>query len=70
MVLHVSFGQLESGVPDDRGSLSTQQPGVRRQAVHDRRTGRIGEPGPRGEVKVMQSTSVMAAASELDQRGQ
>lgn len=56
MVLHVSFGQLESGVQDDRGALQTQQPGVRRQTVHDWRTGRIGEPGPRGEVRLMQSS--------------
>lgn len=55
MVLHVPAGQLESGVADDRGSLQAQQPGLRRQAVHHRRTGRIREPGPRGEVRVAQS---------------
>lgn len=49
-MLHVSAGQLEPGVPHDGGSLQTQQPGVRRQTLHHRRPGRVGEPGPRGEV--------------------
>ena len=51
VVLHVPVGQLEPGVPHDRGSLQTQQPGVRREALHHRRTGHIREPGPRGEVR-------------------
>lgn len=55
VVLYVPAGQLESGVPDDRGPLQTQQPGIWRQTVHHRRTGCIGEPGPRGEVRVTQS---------------
>lgn len=50
VVLHVPTGQLEPGVPDDGGPLQTQQPGLRRQAVHHRRTRRPGKPGPRGEV--------------------
>lgn len=55
MVLHVPAGQLEPGVSDDGGSLQTQQPGVRRQTLHHRRTLRIREPGPRGEVRVTQN---------------
>lgn len=51
MVLHVPAGQLESGVSDDSASLPTQQPGIRRQTLHHWRTGRVGEPGPRGEVR-------------------
>lgn len=50
MVLHVPAGQLEPGFKDDGGPLQTQQPGIRRQALHHRRSGRIGKPGPRGEV--------------------
>lgn len=50
VVLHVPAGQLEPGFKDDGGPLQTQQPGIRRQALHHRRSGRVGKPGPRGEV--------------------
>lgn len=50
VVLHVAAGQLEPGFKDDGGPLQTQQPGIRRQALHHRRSGRGGKPGPRGEV--------------------
>lgn len=50
VVLHVPAGQLEPGFQDDGGPLQTQQPGIRRQALHHRRPGRVRKPGPRGEV--------------------
>lgn len=50
MVLHVPAGQLEPGFKDDGGPLQTQQPGIRRQALHHRRPGCVGKPGPCGEV--------------------
>lgn len=64
VVLHVPVGQLESGVPDDCGSLQTQQPGVRWQTVHHRRTGCIREPGPCGEVRVTPTQQQFASKQQ------
>lgn len=61
LVLHVAAGQLEPGVPDDGGPMQTQQPGVRRKALHHRRSGHVGQPGPRGEVGTSSMSSVCTA---------
>lgn len=45
VVLHVTTGQLEPGVTHDCGTMQTQQPGVRREALHSRRTRHGWEPG-------------------------
>ncbi len=50
VVLHVTSGQLEPGVPDDRVSLQAQQLGVRWETLHYRRTRGGWKLGPCGKV--------------------
>lgn len=50
VVLHVTSGQLEPGVPDDCLSLQAQQLGVRRETLHYRRTRGGWKLGPCGKV--------------------